>query len=364
MIPCARCGSLVDETAQSACPRCATPLQSAVVMPPPADENSLYPPAPSVPVAASNRTGRMALLAAAVLLLLILLGAGGWALLYRRTATNPREQALRFFAAARDQDWKTLYELSEAASAHFPSEEAYESKMKDGLKDPFFSLFYTGMFIKPQLEIGQPIIHGDEATISVGRTVDMDGKAFNHVTDVRMKKINGVWKVADDPSSYGGMVAGNFEFKATGKLSGGGWTVIRQPDSSGQDSSSGDSSSMPNSAGATANAPESTAPSVQSPAGASQAQMGDATRLGSPPDTGSANGAGNNVEPPASNPGGATDRANSPGSAPPPQGGSAGGTGDSGSTGNSGGSPDTNGGNGGSPPSGGGGTGSGAGGNN
>src|SRR5437016_3771924 len=77
----------------------------------------------------------------------------------------PRTQAVHFFAAAKAMDWKSLYDLSEAASHTFSSAAEYDAKMSAGIKTGFLGIIYQGMFVTPEIKIGEAAITGAEAEI-------------------------------------------------------------------------------------------------------------------------------------------------------------------------------------------------------
>ncbi|HZT43585.1 MAG TPA: hypothetical protein VFA07_15580 [Chthonomonadaceae bacterium] len=174
-----------------------------------------------VQAAAPAKTSRGILIGGVVILLLLLIGGGSWALLRLRASNaDPRQQAIRFFDALKAQDWKTVYALSEGAERNFISEAAYESKMRETIGNPLVNVFFSGLIGKAQPEVGQPVIHGNEATVPVTwtRTLSMqiEGKEYyqsaTNTYAMQMKKIRGIWKVADDPQGIGGLVALNYHF--------------------------------------------------------------------------------------------------------------------------------------------------------
>src|SRR5579884_93970 len=245
----------------------------------------------------SSKTTHGVVIGIVIVLLILLIGGASWGLLHRKQqqAIDPREQALRFFAAAKAQDWNTLYDLTEGLSAAFPSSDAYARKMKEAMQEPFFAIFYTGMFLKPQITVGQPVISGEEATVPVTRTGEIGGQAFNHVTDLKMKRIEGVWKVADDPQSYGGLLAGDFSISG-GSSNGEGMTVIRHGNATDPRQRTQAAGGQNGALSAVGNPPTNTIPGnpINNENNAShtlQSQTGDATQLGSPPVPGGQEGA-------------------------------------------------------------------------
>lgn len=179
-----------------------------------------------VPAAAPAKTGRGIVIGSLVTLLLLLIVSGSWALLhFRALQADPRQQAIRFFDALKAQDWKTVYALSEGAERNFTSEAAYARRMQEIIRDPQAGVFFTGLLGKTPTAVGDPAIHGNEATVPVNwtRTVAMqiDGREYYQSATnsyaMRMKKIRGIWKVADDPQGIGGLVALNYHFESAAK---------------------------------------------------------------------------------------------------------------------------------------------------
>jgi hypothetical protein len=178
-------------------------------------------PPPSATPADSGRL-RVGILVIAILLV-VGGGAGAWMFARRNhnvVQTTPKEQALKFFTAARSRDWKTVYATSEIISSSYPSAEAYEKKMKEMEQGPLFIGFYNDMMVKPVPTLGEPTISGTEATLPLTVTSPyLKGRTRN--LQLTMKNFDGVWKVArGSDQDYWNIVTGEMSFEGTGDASG------------------------------------------------------------------------------------------------------------------------------------------------
>src|SRR5438552_1883478 len=84
---------------------------------------------------------------------------------HKTVQTTPKGQAVKFFAAARSKDWKTVFATSETIASSYPSAAAYEKKMKENEKSPLFAPIYDDLMVKAEPTIGEPAISGNVATI-------------------------------------------------------------------------------------------------------------------------------------------------------------------------------------------------------
>src|SRR5204863_7479768 len=68
-----------------------------------------------------------------------------------------------------------------------------------------------GAFNKPEFKVGDPTITGDEAAVPFTWTATYAGDAMSRNATLKMKRIDGVWMVADT-NGYGSLIAGELSF--------------------------------------------------------------------------------------------------------------------------------------------------------
>lgn len=168
-------------------------------------------PAPMRASAARSGSGGVA----AVLLTLLVLGGGGFGGWYWWThRSDPRKVVTLYLTAAADEDYATLYEITDLNAqdlAHYPDAKAYEKNAKQqkkrilgGLKALEGNMFGTyidkgieaGKTMLKQAKVGEAKVDGDTATVPVTMHFSMAGIVDKDVhQDVQLKYVSGGWKV-------------------------------------------------------------------------------------------------------------------------------------------------------------------------
>lgn len=174
-------------------------------------QDSSYPSSPPASAAPPRTSAKILIVVAGIILSTLALATVLVLALNKRAVSDPKVQAQRFFTAARIKDWRALYTLSEAAAKNFSSETEYRSKMQEILKNPLVAIMYEGMLVRPEINVGTPVITGDDATIPITRHEMAAGQPLVTTTNLKMHRRDGVWRVAS-ANGYGSMVAGSFEF--------------------------------------------------------------------------------------------------------------------------------------------------------
>ncbi len=262
MMPCPHCEHPVDETSTDTCPICKSKLfavqQPSQQTPPPAEPlkpvsiSSLSgapampaapasvsgvkrrvtltgevieePDAPAAPVAGQaprpayarpsytnvtstpkentggeKKSSHLAAILVTVCLLAVA-GLGGW--YYYMHRTNPKDQANKWVAAFKAQDWKTIYnltELSAQAQQQTPNADAFASKMQQ--VGPPLAIFTNSMQMQAQDPTSDD---GHTAVVPIKMTISLLGHTQSKNINLNMVNDNGIWKMdASNASSAG-----------------------------------------------------------------------------------------------------------------------------------------------------------------
>jgi hypothetical protein len=167
--------------------------------------------ASSVRVEPRSRSGGST--AAIVVVLLLLLGGGGFGGYYWWShRSNPKDAAQKYFTAFKAQDWKTVYELTEQTDQ---TKQMYTSSQdfadKAGKIMSLFSGLVSGLNFEAQDTKDND---GTTATVPIKISGTAMGQSVNQSVDLKLKNVDGAWKVSGGQSmggmpSFGGMGGGN-----------------------------------------------------------------------------------------------------------------------------------------------------------
>ena len=203
-------------------------IDAPVPMASPPAGNSQYKPRTSytTPQAAETRekSGANPIVVGLVFLLLFGGGFGGW--YYWMHRTNPKDQALKFFAAAKSLDPKGMYETMEVDEEKYKTEKDFADQADS---NPAAKQFVTQMLSGLTMTAGEPkYTSTTEATVPIKTTgtitLTMFGQSksqtVDKTSDIKMKNFGGIWKVSkDNPGMNGQGLAGGGA--ALGALGGG-----------------------------------------------------------------------------------------------------------------------------------------------
>lgn len=111
---------------------------------------------------------------------------------------EPQEQALRFLNALKTQDFGVWYDTAEVDTQKYPTREAFVAAIKR-LQD---SKKMQEAFAEVEFTAGTPKIDGDTAVVPITTSGRVMGQRQQQTSELKMKRIEGVWKVARENLSY------------------------------------------------------------------------------------------------------------------------------------------------------------------
>ncbi len=171
----------------------------------------------------------------AIILIVIAVGAIGGFISERQgngfsffglfASSDPKAQVDKFFTSLAKLDLKGIYETTEVDKTKFPTEQDFVDKTQAEIdKNPMIKGFLTGFLSAIKVTTGEPTIDGDTASVPV--TISMgNNKSFSQQQTIKLKKIDGVWKIPAQGSPFGmpggGGGGGNFGFPGASGGSGG-----------------------------------------------------------------------------------------------------------------------------------------------
>jgi hypothetical protein len=149
---------------------------------------------------------------AIVLVLLVVLGGGSFGGYYWWThRSTPKETVTKFLNALKTQDWKTIYEqteLNDQMKSQYTSAQDFADKTKAQLDSkPGAGQLISSLFSGMKFEVQEPKDNdGNTASVPVKLTVSILGRDVTQTQNIKVKNIDGAWKVSSDVGA-GGMGA-------------------------------------------------------------------------------------------------------------------------------------------------------------
>ncbi len=169
-----------------------------------------YGVARRVEQAPARSGGKTVAIVLVVLLLLGGVGAGGWWFLTQ--LSNPVTTAKIFCKATATEDWKTVYtvmNLPEEMKTQYPTPDSFATALTSNMQTikgmPLIGDAVTAtLSAYKDAKFGEATITDDTATVPVTLTVTLtmlgQSKTTTSTNPMKLKKVNGMWKVEPDPN--------------------------------------------------------------------------------------------------------------------------------------------------------------------
>jgi len=173
----------------------------------PAAPRPAYGVAPRKQEAPGTAARATALRVVAVLVVLGLAGFGRWYYMMHRT--NPKDQATKYLAAIKTQDWATIYDITEQTEqnkAKFKDAQDFAAQTKSAIDKSSFGTLLTTALSSATFEAQDAKENnGSTAVVPIKVSGSALGQTFNQSVDLKMKNFDGIWKISTDNKGMGGM---------------------------------------------------------------------------------------------------------------------------------------------------------------
>ena len=159
-----------------------------------------------------------------VAVVMVLLAGGGY--YYYMNRTTPKEQASRYFAAVKENNYKVIYNTLDVDPAKYKDEKDFvdQSQQANENMNPQLKAMVQSALAGLQFQVGATKTNnGSEATVPVTITGSISITMFgmnktqevNMTQDVKMKNFQGIWKVSRDNQMAGAGGLGNMALPGT-----------------------------------------------------------------------------------------------------------------------------------------------------